>query len=55
MIDRGQAIVSLDVLIFSNTYNMNEIFCAKTAKFCNDMSLIVVCFFVNFIKLNARS
>jgi len=55
MIDRGQAIVSLNVLIFSNTYNMSEIYYAKTAKFCNDMFLIVACFFVNFIKLDARS
>ena len=55
MIDSRQAIFSLNVVIFSNNYKRSEKSYGNTAKSCNDMSLIVVCSFVNFIALDARS
>ena len=55
MIDRRQAIFSLNVLKFSNKYKRSEKSFGTTAKSCNDMSIILVCSFVNFVALDARS
>ena len=55
MIDSRQAIFSLNVILFSNNYKRSEKSYGNTAKSCNDMSLILVCSFVNFIALDARS
>ena len=55
MIDSRQAIFSLNVVIFSYNYKRSEKSYENTATSCNDMSLILVCSFVNFIALDARS
>ena len=55
MIDSRQAIFSLNVVIFSNNYKRSEKSYGITAASCNDMSLILVCSFVNFIAIDARS
>ena len=55
MIDSRQAIFSLNVVIFSNNYKKSEKSYGNTATSCNDMPLILVCPFVNFIALDARS
>jgi len=46
MIDRGQAIVSINVLIFSYIYKRSEKYV---------LSLILACSFVNVITLDTRS
>ena len=55
MIDSRQAIFSLNVVIFSNNYKRSEKSYGNTATSCNDMPLILVCSFLNFIAIDARS
>ena len=49
MIDSRQAIFSLNVITFSNNYKRSEKSYGNKATSCNDMSLILVCSFLNFI------
>ena len=55
MIDSRQAIFSLNVVISSNNYKRSEKSYGSTATSCKDMFFILVCSFVNFIALDARS
>ena len=49
IIDSRQVILSLNVVIYSNNYKRSEKSYGNKATSCNDMSLILVCSFLNFI------